>query len=302
MDANALEKMNDFFDFAALDEDSGLDPMCSTDGNHEPLFPTDHIATMDWAVDPAVTTGYLDITGHYDMHLHNAPQKQDYQQWSILAHTPQSIPSIEDATMTTRAGCEWQADTYTSGMDHMSHCEEPIPAHAPSSSFLMPAESAVSRDDDEGDLVGTMDVRVSPAAHGRSIAESTVILDVGLPPTRPTAPLRQASTASWKPASAKRKGPQSRIPFEARQILEDEFAANPYPHNWEMDIIAHQANLDVKKVRNWFNNTRARKKVGGERLLVAFIVSFAHLSRFSVCYAGCARYWHTCAENQAVKG
>ncbi|KAI2482192.1 Homeodomain-containing transcription factor [Pyrenophora tritici-repentis] len=262
MDANALEKMNDFFDFAALDEDSGLNPMCSTDGNHEPLFPTDHIATMDWAVDPAVTTGYLDITGHYDMHLHNAPQKQDYQQWSILAHTPQSIPSIEDATMTTRAGCEWQADTYTSGMDHMSHCEEPIPAHAPSSSFLMPAESAVSRDDDEGDLVGTMDVRVSPAAHGRSIAESTVILDVGLPPTRPTAPLRQASTASWKPASAKRKGPQSRIPFEARQILEDEFAANPYPHNWEMDIIAHQANLDVKKVRNWFNNTRARKKVG----------------------------------------
>jgi hypothetical protein len=33
---------------------------------------------------------------------------------------------------------------------------------------------------------------------------------------------------------------------------------------WELDIIAHQANLDVKKVRNWFNNTRARQKCGGK--------------------------------------
>ena len=35
--------------------------------------------------------------------------------------------------------------------------------------------------------------------------------------------------------------------------------------SWELDIIAHQANLDVKKVRNWFNNNRARKK--GEGML-----------------------------------
>ncbi|KAK1915920.1 hypothetical protein P3342_003735 [Pyrenophora teres f. teres] len=266
MDANTLEKMNDFFDFAALDEDSGLDPTCSPDENHEPPFPTDHIATMDWAADPTATTGYKDITGLHDMHLHDAPQKcligQDSQQWPMFSHTHQSIASMEDVTVTTRAECEWQADTYTPGMDHMSHCDEPIPAHAPSSSFLTPAESAVSRDDDEGDLVDKMDVRVSPATHSQSIAEPTAMIDVGLPLTRPAAPLRQASIASWKPASAKRKGPQSRIPFEARQILEDEFAANPYPHNWEMDIIAHQANLDVKKVRNWFNNTRARKKVG----------------------------------------
>jgi hypothetical protein len=43
-------------------------------------------------------------------------------------------------------------------------------------------------------------------------------------------------------------------------MLEEEFAANPYPCSWEIDIIAHQANLDVKRVRNWYNNTRARKK------------------------------------------
>lgn len=72
----------------------------------------------------------------------------------------------------------------------------------------------------------------------------------------PVAPTR-------KPASAKRKGPPSRIPPEARQILEDEFASNPYPCSWEIDIIAHQANLDTKRVRNWFNNSRARKKTSG---------------------------------------
>jgi hypothetical protein len=51
-------------------------------------------------------------------------------------------------------------------------------------------------------------------------------------------------------------------------MLEEEFAANPYPCSWEMDIIAHQANLDVKRVRNWYNNTRARKKNTGEHITV----------------------------------
>jgi hypothetical protein len=38
-----------------------------------------------------------------------------------------------------------------------------------------------------------------------------------------------------------------------------------------MDIIAHQANLEVKKVRNWFNNTRARKKGEGRPLLPTWL-------------------------------
>jgi hypothetical protein len=77
-------------------------------------------------------------------------------------------------------------------------------------------------------------------------------------PTPSSQPQRSASV--HKPASATRKGPSARIPVEARQMLEEEFATNPYPCSWEMDIIAHQANLDVKRVRNWYNNTRARKK------------------------------------------
>ena len=188
--------------------------------------------------------------------------------------------------MTTRAERERQADTCMPEMDHISHCDEPVSAIAPSSSLVTSAASAVRHDDDEGGL-DTMGVRLvsSPPPHGRSTAETTTLLDVGLPPTRPAAPLRQASTASWKPASAKRKGAQSRIPLEAKQILEDEFAANPYPHNWELDVIAHQANLDVKKVRNWFNNTRARKKGGGERLIVTSFVSLAYLYRSSTCRA-----------------
>ena len=71
---------------------------------------------------------------------------------------------------------------------------------------------------------------------------------------------RRSSTVTRKPASATRKGPSNRLPVDARQMLEEEYAANPYPCSWEIDIIAHQANLDVKRVRNWFNNTRARKK------------------------------------------
>ncbi|KAF1968246.1 hypothetical protein BU23DRAFT_583377 [Bimuria novae-zelandiae CBS 107.79] len=74
-------------------------------------------------------------------------------------------------------------------------------------------------------------------------------------PARP----QRSNTVARKPASAKRKGASTRLPAEARQMLEEEFATNPYPCSWEVDIIAHQANLDVKRVRNWFNNTRARK-------------------------------------------
>ncbi|KAF2114389.1 hypothetical protein BDV96DRAFT_494941 [Lophiotrema nucula] len=59
---------------------------------------------------------------------------------------------------------------------------------------------------------------------------------------------------------SKRRGPQSRLPPEARQILEQEFASNPYPCSWEVDIIAHRTKLDVKRVRTWFNNTRSRKQ------------------------------------------
>ena len=81
--------------------------------------------------------------------------------------------------------------------------------------------------------------------------------------TPSTQPQRSA-TVVHKPASAKRKGPLTRIPVEARQMLEEEFASNPYPCSWEIDIIAHQANLDVKRVRNWYNNTRARKKNTGQ--------------------------------------
>ena len=283
MDANALEKMDDFFDFAALDGDAELEPMCNTgEENHEPSFPTDHIVTMDWAANPTALTGFLDPDELLDMHPHNAFEKsvtgQDELQWPLFSYTERPISSVEDAAVIARAECEWQADTYVPDMDHVTHCDEPIPAPAPSSSLLTPRESAAPCEDDEGDLVDTIGVRLVPSStqHGQLIAETTALLGVGVPSTRPVAPLRQASTASWKPASAKRKGPQSRIPLEARQILEDEFAVNPYPHNWEMDIIAHQANLDVKKVRNWFNNTRARKKGGGERLLVTSIVSFAY--------------------------
>ncbi|KAF1993641.1 hypothetical protein P154DRAFT_449674 [Amniculicola lignicola CBS 123094] len=77
-------------------------------------------------------------------------------------------------------------------------------------------------------------------------------------------PSRSHTISDRMPASARRKGPQARMPREARQILEDEFATNPYPCSWEFDIIAHQANIEVKKVKIWFNNARARKLNPGQ--------------------------------------
>jgi hypothetical protein len=100
------------------------------------------------------------------------------------------------------------------------------------------------------------------------VPPSTVGKNVTLQIERPESrrlPLR-AEPINRKPASAKHKGRSNRIPLEARQLLEDEFSTNPYPCSWEIDIIAHQASLDTKRVRNWFNNARARKKVQREYL------------------------------------
>lgn len=101
-----------------------------------------------------------------------------------------------------------------------------------------------------------------PSVHSPSAIEARPRL-----PARkrlPESQTRHSTIPGRKPASAKRKGPPNRIPPEARQMLEEEFATNPYPCSWEIDIIAHQANLDTKRVRNWFNNSRARKKCSGQ--------------------------------------
>ena len=122
----------------------------------------------------------------------------------------------------------------------------------------------------EGGSADALDAPLEPplSQANQSTIPTNASLDLEHVHVKSVAAQQQTFNATWKPASAKRKGPQSRIPLEARQILEDEFAANPYPCTWELDIIAHQANLDVKKVRNWFNNTRARKKCGGKSSLI----------------------------------
>lgn len=109
-------------------------------------------------------------------------------------------------------------------------------------------------------LVPSIAVMPQSSPDGQSRAPSDSWKQHSVPREEDVITLKQARTSTHKPASAKRKGPSNRLPVEARQMLEEEFAANPYPCSWEMDIIAHQANLDVKRVRNWYNNTRARKK------------------------------------------
>ena len=75
---------------------------------------------------------------------------------------------------------------------------------------------------------------------------------------------RNAHRRKQKATPSKRRGPQTRLPPEARQILEQEFSSNPYPCSWEIDIIAHRTKLDVKRVRTWFNNTRSRRQGSSE--------------------------------------
>ncbi|KAH5014171.1 hypothetical protein HBI74_184880 [Parastagonospora nodorum] len=230
MASHAFDDLDAFFDFDQLEHDHGIRTVTTPCQQHDdPSVHPGQVLSMDWVADAP------HVLASPDFHTHNFIQKASYPQTCSyeIRHDgdagtyPLPRPDYEDASASQDATSD----------------QNPRPYIAPSSSSQMhsPGLGSPGRD-------------IAADLHDEK--------DLVLHPTPTAIPLRQASTASWKPASAKRKGAQSRIPLEARQILEDEFAANPYPCSWEIDIIAHQANLDVKKVRNWFNNTRARKKGG----------------------------------------
>lgn len=258
---HAFEDMNEFFDFGQLDTDHGAQTPVAQHAQQ----PEDPMA-IDWAADDVLLQPGLDPHPHQDSRMHNGfddLQYHDQVQWPLLhvplpltpSKDPDAASDLDLVELVTIPGSAIQSEQLPSG-------------DAPSSS---PPKSN-GRDPHaihQSGPAGPTDDRTSPKPLPSHV--STVVVNAPLPHddtlsfrTRSSASTRQTSTSAWKPASAKRKGPQSRIPLEAKQILEDEFAANPYPCSWEMDIIAHQANLEVKKVKNWFNNTRARKKVEGQ--------------------------------------
>ena len=237
--ANMSDNLDDFFDFEQLEQDSRLYSDLSNHQHGEPEI-SEGLAAMDWQ--PTAT----------DQLLQEERFEGSNDQW-IMAESPCQPLSHSSTDM---VALPWPAS-------HGPAVADQPPSHE----LLATPSSSLQRIGEVGHLTnGTV-------PHCASLANDAVVKpSIQIP--RPTStkspvdggaslPTRHAASAGWKPASAKRKGPQSRIPLEAKQILEDEFATNPYPCNWEYDIIAHQANLEVKKVRTWFNNTRARKKGEG---------------------------------------
>lgn len=264
--ADLRDNLDEFFDFALLEQDSGTYSR-SLETRHEDHTPVEGITSMDWQTAIPETSNYLLSHNEYTTDITSEQSPDQYtQQWSLaeMLNQPSSMTSLNAAAPVWPNGnaptCDYQQlfgphDTPSLSIQaHGSSCLiggniDDTLALALDLTHRIPLPSCEPMEKT------TVDTPVLQASDNAArIPRVTTALNL---------PTRQASSASWKPASAKRKGPQSRIPFEARQILEDEFATNPYPCNWEFDIIAHQANLDVKKVRNWFNNTRARKKGEG---------------------------------------
>lgn len=264
--ADLRDNLDDFFDFALLEQDRRI---------YHGVLETQHedtrlegVTSMDWQPEVPEVSNHL--FSHNGCTVNISPEQlssQYTQQWSLaeMLNQTSSMTSLRAAAST------WPSCNQPSEDLHPHSCG---PHHTPLSSFQALGDSYLTSDtiDDRSALAPDFTHETPLPVHepmetppADALLEQTLNHTAKLTHNKTASllPTRQASSASWKPASAKRKGPQSRIPLEARQILEDEFATNPYPCNWEFDIIAHQANLDVKKVRNWFNNTRARKKGEG---------------------------------------
>ncbi|KAH6633661.1 hypothetical protein C7974DRAFT_433607 [Boeremia exigua] len=243
------DNLEEFFDFAQLEQDSGVYEGLAFAEDVGIAFVED-VTAMEWQPSGA---DYRPI-----------PDRQSQElcvQWPLRETLSQS--HIHNDTHT--AASLWSISNTLVTNGHQQ-CTELTPT--PSSSLQAPDNASRITDQRAAPAVSLVGgasnpphVRLGRDAIDRIGAQSTDRSKVTpLQTSKISLPTRHTSSSSWKPASAKRKGPQSRIPLESRHILEDEFATNPYPCSWEYDIIAHQANLDVKKVRNWFNNTRARKK------------------------------------------
>jgi hypothetical protein len=259
--ADAHDNLDEFFDFAQLEQDSAACGGCFQTYDAGSIL-SEHVTPMDWqpVVAEITTPPSQMLQDEYTQdvttqHFGN----QCPRQWSLVDMSNQSSTIAGPASV----GPTWLTP-HVPTTELQPHNElltaPPSPFHA-HEQFNLTNENIdgtlpiVISNDPSGSLdEPTADTSFVQASHAQVVSPK---------PARASLPTRHASSASWKPASAKRKGPQSRIPLESRQILEDEFATNPYPLPWEIDIIAHQANLEVKKVRNWFNNTRARKKGEG---------------------------------------
>lgn len=256
---SASDELDEFFDFAQLEQDHVL---CSayTDSHHEAASRDEGFICMDWQ--PVVSDYSLVSQEQFDQHR--------VQAWPLAGVPDLSLTNTNLTNTNHNAiAAEWPINQTPVANEHEL---PPTPSSSSLASVCFPPTGGPPHNRDSTRLLSQASaadsippIPLTNKAHDTSGAQAKTRTKVTYPvsPQVPI-PTRQASSASWKPASAKRKGPQSRIPLESRQILEDEFATNPYPCSWEYDIIAHQANLDVKKVRNWFNNTRARKKGEGK--------------------------------------
>lgn len=228
MSCEQLDTLDEFFDFAQLERDHGHhEGFQQMQISPQPLPVQDVHSPMDW--EPTAVSGVGAFAA--------LPSRLDFDE---SLQTSSDLGSLCPTTFL-----------------QPQYCPEDAFEETPASAFSWPSNETgfhFSRA-----ATPTPATTVPPhLAGGTPISPS----HRAAPQTQP----QRSSSITHKPASAKRKGPSTRIPVEARQMLEEEFAANPYPCSWEIDIIAHQANLDVKRVRNWFNNTRARRKCSGSFL------------------------------------
>ena len=256
---NTCDNLDEFFDFALLERDHGLE--CRLyEAQDGPQVLAEDVLMIDWQPGSpgSLQLSASTMTSYQQTNFHNASGSQTSKDWQHVALPVElSFALGEDAN--TQAINLQHTCSSVSGPG-LVQSREPIYG-SPSSSLPTREPTALS---------GGVSANPTAMQHTSPLPQVEQRHDELV--ARSSLPDRQASTSSWKPASAKRKGPQNRIPLESRQILEDEFATNPYPCSWEMDIIAHQASLDVKRVRNWFNNTRARKKCEGTYSIAFFML------------------------------
>ncbi|OCL04494.1 hypothetical protein AOQ84DRAFT_391515 [Glonium stellatum] len=80
----------------------------------------------------------------------------------------------------------------------------------------------------------------------------------------PSRIIKQTVSSIFQSITPKKKSSLYRISPEARVILEEQFQSSPYPCVEDVAQLAQLTSLKPSTIKNWFNNTRARKSFHGQ--------------------------------------
>jgi hypothetical protein len=186
MDADALDNMDEFFDFAALDQNADSGSNHFPKQQSVPLIQPDDVTNIDWAVEPAAHHSPTDDFQLNDMPMYDVSQCFSTggvsQQWPSSHGTDSLVSRMVERGLARTTDQSWQTDKPQRMAGSMTHDEANlnIPSSYSPSLGLMQCNNV--HGNNGGSPADTLDYRLEQSAS--QIDRSTIPANTSFPRAR----------------------------------------------------------------------------------------------------------------------